>query len=106
MSVTNFGVGERGEGVRRETRDESGDVRPKDVRQVAAFSSRVSRLTTCPPPGPARQGRRAGPKGAASRPRAESTGIARAVDSSLERREVKPVTVVLVVSVVPRCHST
>ena len=45
-------------------------------------------------------------KGAASRPRAESTGIARAVDSSLERREVKPVTVVLVVSVVPRCHST
>ena len=42
----------------------------------------------------------------ASRSRAESTGITRAVDSSLERREVKPVTVVLVVSVVPRCHST
>ena len=63
-------------GVRHETRDASGDMRPRDVRQVAAFSP--PGLTPCPPPGPTRQGRRAGPKGAASRPRAESTGIARA----------------------------
>ena len=74
-------------------------MRPRDVRQVAAFSS--PGLTPCPPPGPARQGRRAGPKGAASRPRAESTGIAHAIDSSLERREVKPVTVDI-----KRMHST